>query len=112
MTAAAWVWLVTAVALVIVLVLAAIQAAVAVREVRRLQRRVGEYGNLPVLAPVRDAKKNATRLESALGRIDPLMARAEIALAQIRRGPVPPESIVAARRVWAALRAFQGFAKR
>jgi hypothetical protein len=104
--------LVTAVALVVVFVLAAIQAAAAVREVRRVQRRVGEYANLPVLAPVRDAKKNATRLEVALGRIDPLMARADIALAQIRQGPVPPESIVAARRVWAAFLAFQSFAKR
>lgn len=112
MSADALVWLVTAFALIVVLVLAALQAARAVRELRRLQRRLGEYADLPVLGPVRNAKKNVTRLELALRQIDALTARTNAALAQIRQGPIPPESIAAVRKVWAAVSAFQAFAKR
>lgn len=112
MSTNALIWWVILVVLVVVLVLAGLQALAAVREVRRLKQRIDGYADLPVLAPVRNGERNARRLEASLARVGPLMARADVAIARIRQGPIPPESIAAARRAWAALAALRSFAKR
>ncbi len=111
-SANAIVWWVTLVALVVVLALIAMQVARAIREVKRLKDRVSAYADLPVFKALERAERDAERLERAVGNVAPLLERAEVALATIRRGPVPPELVPAAKRVVAEIVALRHFASR
>jgi hypothetical protein len=101
------VWIVTGVLLVIVLALAGVQVMRGVREGMRAKARVDAYGSLQVVAALREAETNAHRLEAALAQIDPLIARAQAALAVIRRGPFPLEVVGAYVRVRDEVAAFR-----
>jgi hypothetical protein len=103
MSARAVVWLVIAIAVIVVLVLAAIQALRAAREAQRLKRRVEEFQKLPLFAALSAFEQDAARLSAIASRAEPLVARALIAIAIIRRGPFPPEVVAAYRRVRAEL---------
>jgi hypothetical protein len=95
LSARAIVWLVVAVAFVVLLVLAALQAKRAAADLKRAKARVEALKELPVLAALAGAEVDARRLETAAAQVDPLVARSRIALAAIRRGPVPPELLSA-----------------
>ena len=111
-SANAIVWWVTLVALVVVLALTAVQVTRAIRELTRLKDRVSAYADLPVFKALERAETDAQRLERAVGNVAPLLERAEVALATIRRGPVPPELLPAAKRVVAEIVALRHFASR
>lgn len=112
MSTHAIVWIITGILLVVVLALAGGQAMRGVREAKRAKARVDAYGSLPVVAALRTAEANAHRLEAALAQIDPLIARAQAALAVIRRGPFPPEVVGAYVRLRAEVAAFRGMRSR
>ncbi len=95
MSAAALVWLVTAVGLVVLLALAGVRVQGARRELARAQARVAAYGDLPVVAALHSARADLERLQAAGPRVAPLLDRIQPALATIRRGPVPPDLIAA-----------------
>ena len=111
-SANAIVWWVTLVALVVVLVLIGMQVARAIRELTRLKDRVSAYAELPLFKALERAEADAGRLERAIGNVAPLLERAETAVATIRRGPVPPELVPAAKRVIAEIIALRHFASR
>lgn len=99
MSATTAVWWATLVALVVVLGLAAWRARQAIAEVRTIERRLGAFAQLPVVAALAKAERDVKRLQ-ALGDAFPLMAaRAQHALATIRQGPVTPELRAAALQV-------------
>ena len=100
------------VAVVVVLAMAGAQAMRALRELKRAKARVDAYSELPVLAALERAETDAQRLEGAVEAITPLLARAEAAVAIIRRGPVPPELVTAAKRLVAEVRDLRSFASR
>jgi hypothetical protein len=108
-SATAIVWLVIALAWLVVLALIAPQALQAVREAMRLRRRVSVYAKLPVIAAARQAVQDAQRLERAAGEAEPLLLRAQEAIAVIRRGPLPPEVVNAFVRVRDEVAAFRRF---
>jgi hypothetical protein len=85
------VWLLVALAFVVLLVLAALQAKRAVADLKRAKARVDALKESPVVAALAGAEANARRLETAAAQVAPLAARSQSALAAIRRGPVPPE---------------------
>lgn len=99
MAASAIVWLIFGIAVVVVLALAAKQALSAVREAQRLKRRAEEFRALPLFAALTRFEHDAPRLQAVATRAAPLIARALVAIAVIRRGPLPPEVIAAYRRV-------------
>ena len=109
MSANALVWLAALVAVVVVLAMAAAQLARALRELKRLKARVEGYPELPVFKALERAEADAQRLEGAVACIEPLVARAHAALALIRRGPVPPELIAAAKHLGAEVSALRRF---
>jgi len=100
------------VAVVVVLALAGAQAMRALREVNRLKTRVAAYAELPLFAALERAETDAQRLGTAVEAVAPLLARAEAAVAIIRRGPVPPELVTAAKRLFAEVRGLRSFASR
>jgi len=112
MSAHAIVWWASLVALIVVLGLAGAQALRALRELKRAQARVAGFGELPVFAALARAETNAQRLQGAVEAIAPLVARAEAAVAVIRRGPVPPELVTAAKRIGTELAALRAVASR
>ncbi len=112
MSANALVWWVTLLATAIVLAMAGAQVARALRELTRLKERVAGYAELPLFAAVERAEMSAHRLERVSDQFAPLVARAQTALAIIRRGPIPPELITAAKRVGAEIAALRTFASR
>ena len=91
MSSRAIIWLLVAVALAVLLVLAALQARRALADLKRAQARVDALERQPVFAALAGAEANARRLEAAAAQIAPLVARSQSALAVIRRGPVPPD---------------------
>lgn len=99
MSAAAIVWLIIAIAVIVVLVLAAVQALRAVREAQRLKQRVEAYANLPLFGALSTFERDAARLNVTMKSAEPLIERAQVAIAVIRRGPLPPEVTGAYRRV-------------
>ena len=109
MSANAIVWWVSLVAVLVVLGLAAAQLMRALRELKRLKARVAGYADLPVLAALTRAEADAQRLQGAVEGVAPLVARAQDAVAIIRRGPVPPELIAAAKRLSAEVSALRRF---
>lgn len=106
------VWWVILVAVLVVLGLAAAQALRAMRELNRIKARVAAYEELPVFKALAGVEANGRRLEAAVGELAPLIARARIALAVIRRGPLPPELIAGIRSLRAEIAAFRRFARR
>ena len=112
MSAHAIVWIVIAVALVVVLAMTAAQALRAVREMNRMNARLDAYGDLPVVRKLARAEDDIRRIEAAAAQVAPLAARAEAAIAVVRRGPLPPEVLRAFRRLAAELAAFRAFAGR
>ena len=112
MSSHAILWLVIAVALVIVLALCGAQLARALRESRRLSDRVDALADLPVVKKLERAEGDVRRIQAAVAQIAPLAARAELAIAVIRRGPFPPELVGAVRRIGAEIADFRSFARR
>ncbi len=112
MSANAIVWWATLVAVLVVLALAGAQAARALRELNRIKARVAAYGDLPVMKALASAEADVMRIEGAVGGVAPLLERVQAAVAVIRRGPVPPELIAAARRLRAEFVALRTFASR
>ena len=112
MSAHRLVWWATAIALVVILALVVGQVLRAVRELKRLGERVGDLGDLPVLKALDRAERDLGRIEAVLPKLEPLAARALVALEIIRRGPIPPEIGAAFRRLRAEVSAFRSFARR
>jgi hypothetical protein len=110
-SANAIVWWASLLAVVVVLALAGAQLARALRELTRLKARVAGYGELPIFSALERAEADAQRLTGAAEQIAPLMARAQVALAVIKRGPIPPELITAAKRVAAEIAALRNVAR-
>jgi len=106
-SANAIVWWATLVASVLVLGLAGMQAAHALRELKRIKGRVEAYGDLPVVKALANVQADVLRLESAAGSVAPLVERVHAAVAVIRRGPVPPDLIAAAKRLGAEIGALR-----
>jgi hypothetical protein len=105
-------WWAIAIVLIVLLALAVGQVLRAVRELKRLNARVGELGDLPVVKALERAEDDVRRIEAALPKLEPLVARAQVALATIRRGPIPPEIRTAFARLLAEVAAFRTFARR
>jgi len=82
-----------------VLLLAGLQAARAAREVRRIKQRVDAYAELPLVASLQRAGQDAERIQLAIAGIDPLLTRAQAAVATIRRSPIPPDVTNAVVRI-------------
>jgi hypothetical protein len=106
------VWLIIALAWIVVLVLIAGQALRALREAKRLRSRLDTYAELPLVAVLKRAAQDAQRLERTAVLMEPLLARAHAAIAVIRRGPLPPELVAAFFRVRAELAAFRNLRAR
>ncbi|GAC1580990.1 MAG: hypothetical protein NVS3B7_15840 [Candidatus Elarobacter sp.] len=106
------VWWLTLGGFVVVVVMAGMRLMRAAREAKRLQHRIDAFAALPVVAAVRKGERDVGRVEASAQAISPLIARAAVALATIKRGPVPPELVAAIRRVRAELAAFRSFARR
>lgn len=111
MSANAIVWWASLLAVVVVLALAGAQLARALRELNRVKARVAAYGELPIFKALERAETDAQRLTGAMEQIEPLMARAQAALAVIKRGPIPPELITAAKRVATEITALRHVAR-
>lgn len=111
MSANAIVWWASLLAVVVVLALAGAQLARALRELNRVKARVAGYGELPIFKSLERAQSDAERLTGAIEQIEPLMARAQAALAVIKRGPIPPELITAAKRVGTEITALRNVAR-
>lgn len=107
MPAHAAVWWATLVVLAVVLVLCALQLAGAFGQVKRLKNRLASYEDLPVVRALAATERTEQRLTNALTQLEPLAERARIALAVIRRGPLPPEFSAAWGRFRAELAAFR-----
>lgn len=112
MSAQAIVWWIIVVAWAVVLGMTVVQALRAVRELNRFNGRLEQMGDLPVVGKLARAEDDVRRIETAVARVAPLAERAALALAVIRRGPVPPEVIAGFRRLAAELAAFRAFARR
>ena len=106
------VWWVTVVALLVILALAGIQLARALREVKRLTTRLDELADLPVLKALERTERRVAALEPRFAELPPLVGRATAALATIRKGPIPPEMIAAILRIRSEIADFRRFAPR
>jgi hypothetical protein len=106
-SANAIVWWASLLAVIVVLALAGAQLARALRELNRAKARVAGYGELPIFKSLERAETDAQRLTGAIEQIEPLIARAHAAVAVIKRGPIPPELIAAAKRVAAEITALR-----
>lgn len=101
-SAAAW-WTILGI-VVAVAIIAGVFLVRAAREVLRLKRRLTAYADLPIVAAVKQAEIDAARLETTLAQMEPLIVRAEAALAALRQGPIPPEVAGSVAYVSAELR--------
>jgi hypothetical protein len=106
------VWSVFAVALVVVLAMLVAQALRAARELKRFNGRLEAMGDLPIVQRLARAEDDVRRMEAAAAALGPLTARAELAIATIKRGPFPPEVVRAFRRLAAEVAAFRAFSSR
>jgi hypothetical protein len=111
-TSHALVWWAILIALIVILALAGAQVAHALRELRRFNGRLEAFADLPVVKALARTEGSIRRIEDAVAQVEPLVERAKIAIAVIRRGPVPPELIGAIRRVSAEIAAFRSVARR
>ena len=112
MSPAAFVLWTTLVAVLVVLAFIVRAALAALREVKRIAARVDAYADLPVVAALERAEADAARIDTALGKLAPLLARARSAAAAIRRGPIPPEVVAAFLLLRREFAAFRRFARR
>lgn len=108
----ALVWWAILIALVVILVLAGAQAARALREIKRLNARIEGFAELPVAKALPRVEDDMRRIELAVDQVEPLIERARIAVAAIRRGPLPPGLIAGILRVRAEIAAFRAVARR
>jgi hypothetical protein len=99
-------------AVVVVFVAAAFQVVVALRGLLRLRALVVAYGASPVATALAKSRGDVTRIQAALAARDLLLARAQTALATIRRGPLPPGLVAWLARLRAELAAFNASARR
>ncbi len=99
MSAHALLWWVVLAAAIVLSVMSASQVARAIGGLKKLGMRVDGYADLPVVAAVNRAERDAQRLADDLERVQPLLARAAAAVEVIKRGPVPPEMKAAFRRM-------------
>ena len=104
------VWVTTIAVVAAALAAAALQARRAVGEVRRIQTRVDAYASLPIVTSLAQAAGDAERLNAAIERIDPLVARARKAAAVIREGPIPPDVVAAVVRIGVEVQNLREFA--
>jgi hypothetical protein len=111
-SANAIVWWATLIALVLVLALTGVQVARALRELNRVKARVAGYGDLPVMKALARVESDMQRLQGAGDNVAPYIERAQTAIAVIRRGPIPPELIAAAKRLRTEIVALRTFASR
>ena len=109
MAARAVVWGLTLVPLVVLLALAGLQIARALRELKRVSHRVDQYSELPLVAALRRAGNDAQRLQAAAAEIEPLVARAQRAVAVIRSGPIPPDVVAGIVRIGVEIQALAEF---
>ncbi|HZO92396.1 MAG TPA: hypothetical protein VFB22_01385 [Candidatus Baltobacteraceae bacterium] len=72
---------------------------------KTIARRVDAYVELPVVAALGRADRDAARLTAAAASAEALIPRAKAALETIRRGPVSPELVAAYRGVRTAVMA-------
>ncbi len=111
MAATTVVWIVFAVLWAAVLIAAVVQLARAGAQAKRLRHRVKGYAKLPVVDAALNAQYDIARITAALDAVEPMMERAQIAIATIRRGPFPERVRVAyatARRNFADFNRFRG----
>jgi len=106
------VWWVTIVALLVILALAGMQLARALRELKRVTTRLDEFADLPVLKAVERTERRLAALEPAFAQLPLLVSRATVAVATIRKGPIPPEMIAAILRIRSEIAEFRRFARR
>ena len=111
MAATTIVWLATLVALIVVLGIALAHLVRAARAMNRIRDRVAAYSESPLMRAVEKSQDDIARLSAVGESVEPLLARAAIALEIIRRGPVPPEFKRAFARVRAEIAAFRAFAR-
>ncbi|BDE06691.1 hypothetical protein WPS_19670 [Vulcanimicrobium alpinum] len=103
------VWAATAAALIVVAVLAGVNAKRAADELSRISKRVNAFADLPLNAALAKAGTDAARLSTALDQMTPLVARAQTAIATIRRGPIPPDVVGGIVRIGVEVQALQQF---
>ena len=108
----ALVWWAILAAVVVVGAMTVAQLLRALRELNRAADRAAAFADLPVVAKLERAERDQRRIESALAQVAPLVARAQLAVAAIRKGPVPPELPAAIRSVRAEIAAFRHFSRR
>jgi hypothetical protein len=77
-------WIAAAIVGLVFLDLVFVELRRAVREGTRIVRRLGSYGDLPIVSLLPGAADDAERLARALDAVPLLLARAEAALAVIR----------------------------
>jgi hypothetical protein len=102
----------TVVALVVLLAVVVAQLLRALREMKRVLSRVAALAEHPVFAALEKGEADLRRLEAAVAQIEPLLARALVAIAIIRKGPIPPELIAAGRRAGSGIAAVRSLARR
>jgi hypothetical protein len=108
----ALVWWAVLAALLVVLAMTGAQLLRALRELERAGDRAAAFADLPVLRKLQRAEDDVRRIEAAVDAVPGLVARAQAAVAAIRRGPIPPELPAAIRSVRAEIAAFKRFARR
>jgi hypothetical protein len=101
------IWWASLAAFIIVLVLIGLQLSRVARELRRIERRIAGYADLPVVAAIARAEASGVRIEAAVAQIEPLVARGRAAVEAIKRGPLPREFVAAYARVRAEIAAFR-----
>ena len=111
MAATTIVWLATLVALIVVLGIAVAHLVRVLRTVNRMRDRIVAYGESPLMRAVEKGQHDLARLSAVSESIEPLLARATVALETIRRGPVPPKFKRAFALVRAEIAAFRAFAR-
>ncbi len=112
MSATAAIWWASLAAVLVVLGCILLQAARITGLLRHIDRRVGAYAELPVVAALARAEADAARIEAAVAQVEPLIARAQAAVEIIKRGPLPREVVVAFGRVRSEIAAFRAVAPR
>jgi hypothetical protein len=106
------VWWLILLAFVVILLLAGMQAARAVRELNRFNDRIDALADSPLASAAPRVEAALARIEAAVAQVEPLIERATVAIAIIRRGPLPPQVVTAIRRVAAELAAFRTAVRR
>lgn len=112
LTPHAIVWWAVLAAVIVIVGLTVAQLLRAVREVGRAADRAAAFGDLPVLRKLERVDVDLRRIQVAADAVPGLVARAQVAFAAIRRGPIPPELPAAIRSVRAEIAEFRRFARR